>query len=443
MKGVLEFLEGFGVNVAVVLLAVGLIFIYLLLLTIQPPTGKALNLILTFAPIWLPIVTFLAFFEEWMFFVQKQFDLAQGRVTLEIKIPQEIFKSPEAMELVLIQLYQTASPDNHVQTYWDGKHPPMYGLEIVSRGGEVSFYISTPKKKYKNIVETHLYAQYPNIEVVELPIDYTAEIPWDEERFDYFSLHFNLKQPDGLPIKTYVDFGLQAMPKEEEKVDPITTVLDMLASIGPGEYCWIQILIDVNRKENFKVGSLHTKPDWKDDARKVIQDIIENAKKRAGENAGSNIMMLLTDVEKDTVKSIERSIGKSAFNTRIRGMYMAKKGSFLPGERIGALITCWKTYEDLNRNQIGFIWRTDFDWNWWQDPTGNRRRHYKKVELNEYKTREFKRKIRSDSPKVFTVEELATIFHLPGKVALTPTLRRIPSTRGEAPSDLPTSQIQT
>ncbi len=36
-----------------------------------------------------------------------------------------------------------------------------------------------------------------------------------------------------------------------------------------------------------------------------------------------------------------------------------------------------------------------------------------------------------------TVEELATIFHFPGKVATTPTLGRIPSKRAEPPSNLP------
>ena len=44
-----------------------------------------------------------------------------------------------------------------------------------------------------------------------------------------------------------------------------------------------------------------------------------------------------------------------------------------------------------------------------------------------------------DTPKVMTTEELATMFHLPGKVAVTPTLGRIPSTRGEAPPNLPTA----
>jgi hypothetical protein len=40
-------------------------------------------------------------------------------------------------------------------------------------------------------------------------------------------------------------------------------------------------------------------------------------------------------------------------------------------------------------------------------------------------------------PMVMTTEELATLFHIPGQVATTPTLERIPSKRGEPPANLP------
>ena len=439
MTKVLDFIKDFGGNVAVVLLVVGIAFIFVILNTIDFSSNRTIEFIFLLSPIWLPIVTFLIFFEEWLMYVQKEFDLKQGRVTLEIKIPQEVLKSPEAMELVLNQLYQTASPDNHFQTYLDGKHPPTYALELVSRGGDVRFYMSVPRAKFKNMSEMHLYAQYPGIEIQELPIDYTSEIPWDEERFSYFALHFNLKQADALPIKTYYEYGLHTMPKEEEKVDPITSVLDMLASIGPGEYYWIQILISANRKENFKVGSLRTKPDWKDAAIKYKTEIIENAKKRAGMSSDDavNLNAILTDTDKDTIKAIDRSLGKLAFNTYIRGMYIAKNDNFLPGERIGPLITCWRAYDDQNRNQIGFVWRTDFDWNMWQDPFGRKRKLLKRLELNDYKKRVYNKRTPKDDAHILTTEELATIFHIPRSVAITPILGRIPSTRGEAPTNLP------
>ena len=40
-------------------------------------------------------------------------------------------------------------------------------------------------------------------------------------------------------------------------------------------------------------------------------------------------------------------------------------------------------------------------------------------------------------PYVLTTEEVATIFHIPGTAATTPTLTRVPSKRGEAPANLP------
>ncbi len=438
LEGPVKTLEKFGANTAWFLVGIGLLIAIFAFRSLDIDSNIVYEIMVASFPIWLPVVTYALFFEYWLYFVRKEFDINQGRVTLEIKLPQEILKSPEAMELVLTQMHQTASPDNHIQTYWDGKHPPQYALELVSRGGDVRFYISTPKKKFKNIIETQLYAQYPGIEVHELDIDYTAEIPWDPSRFAYFSIHFGPKKADAFPIKTYMEYGLQNMPKEEEKIDPITSMLEALGSIGPGEYMWVQILIDANREATFKEGSMHLSPDWKGAARAEMKSIIEMAvKERGGEEMKGNVMMLLTDTEKDTLKAIERSLGKNAFNVAIRGMYIGKLENFNPGERIGALITGWRSYDDLNRNAIGVKWRTDFDWNWWQDPSGKKKEALKKKELDEYKRRTYTNHNKGDKKKVMTTEELATIFHIPGKVASTPTLARIPSKRAEPPSNLP------
>ncbi len=437
LEGPVEFLEKFGANVKWLLVMVGLGLAFFVFSLLNLKSNVIWEFMVGTAPLWLPVIMFFLFFEYWLYYVRKNFDLQQGRVTLELKVPQEIFKSPEAMELVLIQLHQTATPDNHIQTYIDGKHPPKYSLELVSRGGDVRLYMNVPRKKFKNIAETQLYAQYPGIEVHELDIDYTAEVPWDPERFSYFSIHFGLKKADAYPIKTYIEYGLQTMPKEEEKVDPITSMLEMLGSVGPNEFYWIQILIDANREVTFKEGALSLTPDWKGAARKEIKKIIDDAVLRAGAETKGNVMQLLTDTEKDTIKAIERSLGKNAFNTAIRGMYIAKKEHYNPGERIGALITGWRGYDDLNRNAIGVRWRTDFDWNWWQDPKDRKKDALKKEELHEYKIRAYTSQSANDKPKVMTTEELATIFHIPGKVVTTPTLSRIPSKRAEAPSNLP------
>ncbi|MCD5381804.1 MAG: hypothetical protein LR017_00630 [Candidatus Pacebacteria bacterium] len=433
MKAILNFLEGFGVNIGWVLMGLGALMFYFIITTLNIAPGPFFGTILATAPLWLPIITFMLFHEAWVYAVRLEYDINQGRTTLEITLPQEVRKSPEAMELILNQLHQAANPDNHFQTYWDGKHAPVFSLELVSRGGNIHFYINTPRKKFMKLIENQLYAQYPGIEVKELSIDYTAEVPWDTDRFEYFAFHFAPKKADAYPIKTYVDYGHRDMPKEEEKIDPMTTMLDALGGMGPDEQMWVQIMITANKEHNFKNGSLKTVPDWKKDAQGEIKNIYDSAAKRSG---GESPFPMLTDVEQDKVKSIERSLGKNAFDTNIRAVYIAASGKF-NGDQLGAIGASWRAYDDNNKNNIGVCWRTDFDWNMWQDRSGKKKEAMKKNELNEYKRRTYTPQHKKDGGKVFTTEELATIYHLPGQVVLTPALGRIPSARSEAPNNLP------
>jgi len=43
--------------------------------------------------------------------------------------------------------------------------------------------------------------------------------------------------------------------------------------------------------------------------------------------------------------------------------------------------------------------------------------------------------------QIMSVEELATVFHVPSSTVMTPGLSRIPSTRKEAPPNLPTGSF--
>lgn len=432
------FLDSFGLGGKYVVAIFGIGLVIFTFLQFDFSSNSVFKILFTTAPIWLPIITFKAFFIEWMDYVQKEFDVNMGRVSFEIKIPQEVFKSPEAMELILIQLHQKASPDNYVETYIDGKYPHVTALEIVSHGGNIKFYINSVRKKFKAIAEAQFYAHYPGVELQELDVDYSAQFPWDPEKYSYFGIHYGLKKADGYPIRTYIEFGMDKLPDEEEKIDPLNSLLEFLGTMAPKETMMIQILISANKAMGFKEGSLTARPDWTEGARELIKEIIDNAVKRAGAETKGNVMQLLTETEKDTVKAIERSIGKNGFNCAIRLMYIAEKDAFNP-DRISQMNTTWRAFDDNNRNSIGLRWRTDFDWNWWQDPSGRKREYLKEFELREYKLRDYHTQSisGSDTKKVMTTEELATIFHLPGKVATTPNLARIPSKRSEAPSNLP------
>ncbi len=439
MADFLKWLEDFGVNTAILLAVVGVALFCIALTVVDIPASRWLGLLFTLSPIWLPFLLFFVFFHTWMEYVQIHYNLSQGRTTLEIQFPQEVLKSPLAMELVLQQLYQTASPDNHIQTYWDGKNPPVYGLEIVSDGGRIHFYVSTPAKKFKNMWESQLYAQYPGIIITELPVDYTAEVPWDPNKFGYFSLHFRLRKADAYPIKTYIDYGLDKDPKEEFKIDPITPMLEFLGSIGPKEKIWVQILIAAHREVNFKVGSLTAHGDWQHDVEEEIEKILGKRKKKEDdEEEGKGAPGQITPTERDTIAALERSMSKYAFNTKIRCTYVGELGNgFQPGERIGPIISMWRSFDDVRRNSIGMAWRTDYDWNWWQDPSGKKRMAHKKRELMHHKLRAWEPQNARDGGFIMTTEEIATLFHPAGQVVLTPTLERVASARSEAPPNLP------
>ncbi len=428
--------DDYGFNPAIFLAFLGSFILVFILFFVDVPLGRWLGILFSVSPLWLPYILFHLFHEEWMGFVRLEFVEKQGRVTLEIKFPQEVSKSPLAMELFLTQLYQIASPDNLIETYWDGKHPPIFGLEMVSDGGVVHFYISAPVKKYKNIVESQLYAQYPGIVITELKTDYTHAVPWDPKKWGYFSMHLRLKKASPYPIKTYIDFGLDKDPKEEFKVDPITPVLELLGSLNPGERIWIQFLISGHTKKNFQRGSLSAHDDWTHEVQEEIDRLAQRDHHKQGAVEFESAPRV-TPGERDTISALERHMGKYAFDTKLRVLYAAPFEAYIPGDRIGAMLTLWRAFDDINRNQIGMGWRTDYNWNWWQDPSGKKREYHRKRELKEYKLRMYNNQSKIDRGFIMTTEELATLFHPAGAVVLTPSLERIPSARSEPPANLP------
>ena len=73
----------------------------------------------------------------------------------------------------------------------------------------------------------------------------------------------------------------------------------------------------------------------------------------------------------------------------------------------------------------------------WQDVRGKRLLMKKQAMFDAYRKRGYFYFPHQYKPMILNTEELATIFHFPGKVASTPNLDRIGSRRGEAPSNLP------
>ncbi|MEK7638888.1 MAG: hypothetical protein AAB388_01870 [Patescibacteria group bacterium] len=430
----------FGTFSGPLFLFIGLAMMYTTFRVLNINVEGMLTILIALSPLWLPIGLFFLTFERWQYYVRLKFIVNSGRTTLRIKLPQEVFKSPEAMENVLNQTFLPNSLDNLMHPYLEGRHPLMNSLEVVSIGGEVRFYVNVPTKKVKNSFEAQLYAQYPGVEVTEEPIDYTAEVKWDPEEWAMISFHIAKKEDEIFPIKTYIDFGLDKLPKEEEKLDPMAPLLEHLGKVKPHERMWVQFLIRPHVKKSLDTGDLKEKPTWEKAVATKVSEIMGRDKKReVGEDGGFEIAPRLTANEKNTIDSMERNATKYAYETAIRAIYITKQGKF-DAEMITPLLRAFSQFDVVGQNALGVRWRTDVDYPMFQDPGGALRNKMKKSELDAYKKRYYYPAdvIKFvDKPKVMSVEEIATMYHLPGKVILTPSVSRIGSVRKEAPANLP------
>lgn len=417
------------------------LFVFVLnLVNIDP--NPVFSVMISLTPVWLPAALFLVTFDRWMYYVTNEFAASNGRATLRIKLPPEVLKSPEAMESVLTQIHTTQGPDNLMQTYIDGKSPLTNSLELVSHGGEIRFYINVPTKKVKNALEAALYANYPGIEVIEEDFDYTDEIRWDPEKHEYFVFHITKseKDKDFLPIKTYIDFGHDKLPKEEQKFEPMSLMLEAISRIKPHERVWLQFLCVPHVKKNFKNGTLFKEvPTWEKAGRTYINDLLKRTPKGSDPDTMERAPML-TAGERDNIAAVERNISKLAYEVGIRWIYITEKGKF-NGDFFSGLLRSFSQYNMIGRNGVGPSWRTDFNYKIFSDPKGKKLMKWKEAELGDYKARYYYYRDRegsSDEAKVMSIEEIATMYHIPGSSVISPSLPRVTSARKEAPSNLPT-----
>ena len=179
-------------------------------------------------PVWLPFSLVSLLFNTWFSYKRREFIRAQGSVLLEIRLPKEIERSPAAMEMVLESMWEDV-PGSLTDVYMEGAVRNWFSLEIVSIGGEVKFFIWT-WPKWRQVVETRIYSQYPGVEIVEAK-DYALDLIFDPAKTKVKGITTRLVKEDALPIKTYIDFGLDKTDKEPEQiVDPIAPVLEYLGA---------------------------------------------------------------------------------------------------------------------------------------------------------------------------------------------------------------------
>lgn len=390
-----------------------------------------------FAIVWVPIVIFETAWLMWVRYVRTAWINKQEKILLEVKLPQETMKSPLAMELVLLALYQTGGEGTPLDRYWEGKVRPWFSLEIASHGGDMHFYIWTFKSQ-KAVLEANIYAQYPEVEVHQVS-DYTEKFFFDPAKYEIAGCRFEATGPDPLPIKTYVDYGLDKDPKEEFKIDPMAPLIEFMGSLKAGHEAWVQIVVRAHTQEKTPTNDKY--PDkWKDEAKELIKKIIEESAVEEKDEKGKIVKKVpnavkLTKGQKDRIDAIERSLSKYAFDAGVRILYIAPKDIFDKGNG-GGLTGSFKQFNAPNLNGFKPEGGMSFDYKW-EDWTGKKLLRRKIGHFNAYCQRGFFHYPFMEKWTVLNTEELATLYHFPGSAVRTPTLKRIPSKRVDAPANLP------
>lgn len=396
----------------------------------------------SFWPLWLPLILGKLFFVVWDNYKREHFVFEkmgpENYVLLELHLPKNIFRSPQGMEFVIDILWDISGGAMGWQNrFLYGAVLKTNSLEIISVEGNVYFFIRV-QKNLAHLVKNTLYSQYPNVEINEVD-DYTAYVPdltQHLDTWDLFGMEYKLVNDDFIPIRTYIDYGLDRVGtvEEEEKIDPLIPLLELLGSIGKGEQIWLQFII---RADMFS--------DWRKRAQAYIEKLIGKTGDD-GEEAPIQIAKV-SPGEREKIKAIERSLSKYGFEAVIRALYLAPK-EYFKGESIGILGHFFKPFNSQYHNSIiprvasAVVWK-------YQDLSGRKKVLLKQTFFQDYVTRESfyqhpkKRyhpllKALRDRPSViFTSEELATLFHLPGRATTTSAIQRIESLKAEPPRDLP------
>ena len=394
----------------------------------------------------LPPLFFYLFELLWMYHIQAAFWASADWVLLELIPPKNIEKSPKPMEALFVGFAGVEKSFNPFEEYIDGAFPDYMSLEIVSDQGIVHFYIRS-MKKYRHLVEAHLYAQYPEVEIIEVP-DYVNDVPKiiPNAKWDLWGADIEFQKHPAYPIKTYKAF-------EEDitgtMIDPLAGLLEVMGKLGPGQQMWLQWVIaptspswasKTGKELTEKLKGREKKKEvlleriWKD-----VWDVLGNlftalhsevefpSEKKKDEQP---LDTRLSPGERDVLKAVEDNLGKLQYSTKGRFIYLGRKENYDKALGVSAFWGSLKQFNDDNLNSL----KPDGDSKTFANYVSKKSRlRYRQHKL----LRRYRNRNRDGKMMVMSAEELATIFHFPDMNVMAPSFSRVEAKRGGAPANLP------
>ncbi|HEV8601176.1 MAG TPA: hypothetical protein VGQ87_01095 [Patescibacteria group bacterium] len=384
-------------------------------------------------------------------------------VFLQVKIEELNEKSPLAMEQVFAALHAI-----HTNYTWgeklDGKVILWLSCEIVSIGGKVSYVFKIPER-YRNLLESAIFAQYPKAEVHEIE-DYLKNLPhlYDPRTadFDFFGTQLNKKKENPYPVRTYTAFE---HPEQKTVIDPLSGVLEVMSNLQPYELMISQLVIrpvDDKWKEHAKplIDKLKGAPEKHESSffdwilaipgfflGLFVEGFLtgpseDKHKPQQKQDEPPSQMLHKTEGEKQIIAAIEHGLTKIGFEFRFRLFYLAPKGKLNKSLRVPEIIGAYRNFDDVSTNglkpDLGHTW-TDVPYKvhaQLEEPIIRhrilvRKRHM----LHNLLMRSY---WRGSGYGIMNTEELATLYHFPQSPnARVSQIERTQMVKSAPPADLP------
>ena len=447
-------------------------------LTVLNSVYLTIEFLLSLWWIYIPWLFFIIARDLWFKHRRQQFTNNWEWVLLEIVPPREIKKTPKSMEQFFAGLHGVQGWGHWWDRNIDGIVPDYFSMETISNGGDIRFLIRA-RSQYRNLVESNIYAQYPEAEIFEVD-DYVGLISSDipNEDYDLWGTEFVLLKEDAYPIRTYLEFEKDIIV-EEQRIDPVASLLETMASIGEDERIWIQTLIrpvgDKWKEEGEKLRdkligrkketeqSLIVKEAaaWRDATQEVAYKIVSDGGFEGDvkkDDKELDIFKNMTKGEREIVEAIEKNIAKIGFEVIIRYVYISRRDSFRGGSIKKAISGCYKQFNSQNLNGFGYNGKISPGIDYRIQAKKIRDVYRKQKVFNDYQKRDFVNHsgfytwirplfferlpilnwffIRSKL-FVLNIEELATVWHFPAEPVKAPLTPKVESKKAEPPRGLP------
>ncbi len=351
-------------------------------------------------------------------------------VYLAIDVPQLNEQATKAVEQIFAQMAGTLKGIGFWDKFFFGDIQEPFSLELVSIGGYIQYIIRTPIF-YRDLVESAIYAQYPDAEVTEVE-DYTrnVELVFPSDIYDLWGTELILEKSSCYPIRTHEQFeyGLT-----QSFIDPMAALLEILSKISENEQVWLQLVIK-------PIGG-----SWQKDCERVVKKLIgakitpeKSALGKLFSPIGSvvgglfeifqhgygidpatggdatkkdvpSLMQYLSPGEQEVVKAIQNKYTKIGYKVKFRMIYFGTRETFEKGRGVAAVIGALAQYNTLHLNSFKTAKKTKTKAQYFL--VKKRLTTKQRKILRAYQQRSMQQG--QGTGFIMNIEELASIYHFP------------------------------